>query len=106
MLDDLKNSAQAYGNRLFKNAKIAQAKQLLLAAVAEENQKITGIKAADSNLTQNYEELLNELSACRGGKVRYPYIGSGIGKGALVELCDGSVKYDFITGIGVHFFWT
>ena len=33
----------------------------------------------------------------------YPYLGSGIGRGALVELADGSVKYDFITGIGVHY---
>ena len=31
-------------------------------------------------------------------------VGSGIGKGALVECLDGGVRYDFITGIGVHFF--
>ncbi|MEQ1843399.1 MAG: aminotransferase class III-fold pyridoxal phosphate-dependent enzyme, partial [Verrucomicrobiales bacterium] len=34
----------------------------------------------------------------------FPYLGSGIGNGALVELADGSVKYDFISGIGVHHF--
>ena len=32
-----------------------------------------------------------------------PYLGSGLGNGALVELADGSVKYDLIAGIGVHF---
>lgn len=31
-------------------------------------------------------------------------IGSGLGNGALVELVDGSVKYDFITAIGTNFF--
>src|SRR5690606_36877990 len=30
-------------------------------------------------------------------------VGSGLGRGPLVELADGSVKYDFITGIGVHY---
>ena len=39
-----------------------------------------------------------------GGPLSLPYLGSGIGNGALVELADGSVKYDFISGIGVHFF--
>jgi acetylornithine/N-succinyldiaminopimelate aminotransferase len=28
----------------------------------------------------------------------------GAGNGALVELLDGSVKWDMICGIGVHFF--
>jgi 4-aminobutyrate aminotransferase-like enzyme len=34
----------------------------------------------------------------------YKYVGSGFGNGPFVELADGSVKYDFITGIGVHYF--
>jgi 4-aminobutyrate aminotransferase-like enzyme len=48
--------------------------------------------------------MLNAMAEYRGGKLWFPYIGSGIGRGALVELADGSVKYDFISGIGVHFF--
>jgi acetylornithine aminotransferase len=39
----------------------------------------------------------------RGGALFYNYLGSGIGNGPFVELADGSVKYDFITGIGVHY---
>ncbi len=34
----------------------------------------------------------------------FPYLGSGIGNGPFVELADGSVKLDLITGIGVHGF--
>src|SRR6266550_3010920 len=44
------------------------------------------------------------FSESRGGALYYPYLGSGIGNGALVELADGSVKYDMISGIGVHYF--
>lgn len=32
----------------------------------------------------------------------WPYLSAGIGKGPYVELADGSVKLDFIGGIGVH----
>ena len=39
----------------------------------------------------------------RSSKLWYPYLGSGMGRGCLVELIDGSIKYDFISGIGVHF---
>src|SRR5438477_30555 len=38
----------------------------------------------------------------RGGAIFYPYLGSGLGNGALVELADGSVKFDMISGIGVQ----
>lgn len=40
----------------------------------------------------------------RGRALLYPYIGSGLGRGALVELMDGSVKWDMTSGIGVFFF--
>jgi len=49
-------------------------------------------------------KVANNLEDIRGGKLIYPYLSSGLGNGALVELADGSVKYDFIIGIGVHYF--
>ncbi len=52
----------------------------------------------------DYEQTLKSFAALRGGELYYPYLGSGIGNGALVELADGSVKYDMISGIGVHYF--
>ena len=48
--------------------------------------------------------MLADFARYRGGSLWYPYIGSGFGKGALVELADGSIKYDFICGIGPHYF--
>ena len=47
--------------------------------------------------------MLQKFGDIRGGTLYFPYLGSGIGRGPLVELADGSVKYDMISGIGVHY---
>ena len=49
----------------------------------------------------SYDDLLSHFSQSRGGPLYFPYLGSGIGRGALVELADGSVKLNLISGIGV-----
>ncbi len=46
--------------------------------------------------------MVREFGRLRGGDLFYPYIGGGFGAGPFVELADGSVKYDCISGIGVH----
>lgn len=84
--------------------RIVEAKRLLKEAVKEHQTEITHVRPPTASLKQNYQELIDTLSQYRGGKLWFPYIGSGIGNGALVELADGSVKYDFISGIGVHYF--
>ena len=50
----------------------------------------------------SYNKWLSLIGRLRGQSLFYPYLGSGFGCGAFVELADGSVKYDFISGIGVH----
>ena len=50
------------------------------------------------------DELLERFKNVRGGGLVFPYVGTGKGYGALVELTDGSVKYDMIGGIGVNYF--
>lgn len=47
---------------------------------------------------------LNELGAMRGRPVFYPYLGSGLGRGARAMLADGRWVLDFALGIGVHLF--
>ena len=84
--------------------RVAEAKRLLLSAVADQQKQLTVIRPPDPELKSLYDEALKAFATCRGSPLWYPYIGSGIGKGALVELMDGSVKYDFISGIGVHQF--
>ncbi|MDH4469151.1 MAG: aminotransferase class III-fold pyridoxal phosphate-dependent enzyme [Bacteriovoracaceae bacterium] len=90
--------------KFFDDPRITQAQQLIREALADHQKDITSLTPAKSELKENYEQMIKELSAGRGGALYYNYIGSGFGRGPFVELCDGSLKYDFITGIGVHYF--
>lgn len=47
---------------------------------------------------------LAELAILRGRPAFYPYLGSGVGRGARAMLADGRWVLDFALGIGVHFF--
>ena len=89
---------------LLADPRIAKGKEMLLAAVRDHQQKLTGIRPPNPALKVRYEELIAAMNEYRGAKLWYPYLGSGLGNGAFVELLDGSVKYDFICGIGVHYF--
>lgn len=66
--------------------------------------QITDIRPPNPALKDTYDDMMKRAAEVRGRGLLYPYIGSGLGNGALVELCDGSVKWDMICGIGVHFF--
>ncbi len=89
---------------LFADPRVAQATQLLLGVLEEHRSSITGIRPPRAELTVAYEDLVKQFGQARGGPLYYPYLGSGLGNGVLVELADGSVKYDMISGIGVHYF--
>jgi len=88
---------------LAADARVAEAKRLLAEALRDAQAGITGVRPPDPELRPGYLDTLARFGAERGGALYYAYLGSGLGKGALVELADGSVKYDFITGIGVHY---
>lgn len=88
---------------LKNDERVLQAKKLLLEAVHETQKKIKEVRPPNPERKKTYQELVEALSGHRGGKLYYPFVGSGIGNGALVELMDGSIKYDFISGIGVHY---
>ena len=66
---------------------------------------VVGVRGpTDTAARQSYEEAMAAAGESRGRGLLFPYLGSGLGNGALVELADGSVKWDMISGIGVHFF--
>ena len=88
---------------LKSDPRVAEAKRLLSEALREAQAALTGVRPPEPELRKSYREILAQFGALRGGPTYYPYLGSGLGRGALVELADGSVKYDFITGIGVHY---
>ncbi len=97
-----KNERVLSADKLRNDPRVAQAEQLLLAALADAQQTISGVTPPREELQTEYQTLLDRLALARGGASYFPYLASGIGNGPWVELADGSVKLDFITGIGVH----
>ena len=89
-------------DKLRKDPRVEQAKKLLLEAVAEHQETLVSVRPPNPDLAGDYEKLIAELGSMRGNNIFFPYLGSGIGNGPFVELGDGSVKLDLITGIGVH----
>ena len=76
----------------------------ILDSVSQFGAEITEVRPPREDLVEDYARLMARAGEARGRALLYPYIGSGLGNGALVELGDGSVKWDMICGIGVHFF--
>lgn len=87
-----------------EDPRIAKAKELFLMALKAHSFAITEKEDPKKELIVSYDELIKNFAQIRGAPLFLPYIGSGLGNSSLVELLDGSVKYDLITGIGVHFF--
>jgi len=97
--------ASTVGQQLFaKGGALRSAIDAVVSQVGRHSAKITDVRPARDELKVSYDALLKEAADVRGRGLLYPYLASGVGNGALVELLDGSVKWDMITGIGVHFF--
>lgn len=88
--------------KLRKDPRVAQARQLLEAALIDARKEFHGVSPPHPDRKESYQGLLDEIARYRASSLLFPYLGSGVGRGPLVELADGSVKYDFISGIGVH----
>ncbi|MBQ26730.1 MAG: acetylornithine aminotransferase [Nitrospiraceae bacterium] len=95
-------NSQCVADQFHQDPRVIQAKRLILDALSTHQHKLDGPRPSNSSLDTSYMALLGEAGKLRGRPLMLPYIGTGIGRGALVELGDGSVKYDFISGIGVH----
>lgn len=66
--------------------------------------KFDRIRPPDPRKTPRLKRAAARIAAIRGRPLFYDAITTGRGHGPYVELVDGSVKLDFITGIGVNFF--
>ena len=86
----------------FDDKDVIDAKNLLIEKYTHYQSFIQSVKPGKGKNKVSFKKVLDEMSNLRGGSLFYPYLGSGIGNGALVELVDGSVKYDMISGIGAH----
>ncbi|MBL9031212.1 MAG: aminotransferase class III-fold pyridoxal phosphate-dependent enzyme [Phycisphaerae bacterium] len=96
--------ATTVGHDLHHSPAVRQAIDAIVAQVKAASARITGPRGPLPGLTESYDALMARAAESRGRALMYPYLGSGVGRGALVELADGSVKWDMLCGIGVHFF--
>jgi len=87
---------------LAADPRVGEARGLLAAALAEHRGGLDRVRPAQEAAHTAYTELIERFAALRGNPLWYRYLGSGLGNGAYVELADGSVKIDLISGIGVH----
>ena len=92
------------GHALATDPAVENAIDTLVDRVAEHSKTITDVRPARGEMAASFDELVAQAEAMKGRPLLYKYIGSGVGNGALVELADGSVKWDMIIGIGVHMF--
>ncbi len=97
-------STQTVGAALAASPAIDSAIRAIRAELEAKQRTITGVRPAQTELTETLKSWLARATEVRGRGPLYPYLGSGVGNGALVELVDGSVKWDLINGIGVHMF--
>ncbi|WP_238383140.1 aminotransferase class III-fold pyridoxal phosphate-dependent enzyme [Rubripirellula obstinata] len=82
--------------------RIAQARQLIAEALADHQSKLTDVRPTGAAAADANQKMLDRFGKARGGATFWPYLSAGLGNGPFVELADGSVKLDFIGGIGVH----
>lgn len=74
----------------------------IVCRIQKQSSCLTKIQASDHKKQTSYQQLLNSIAQLRGRSLFYPYVSSGLGQGAYVQLLDSSVKLDFICGIGPH----
>lgn len=89
---------------LHKNPAVDAAIRTIVDEARAKSSLLTGARGPIADLKADYDAFMARAAEVRGRPLLYPFIASGLGNGPLVELADGSVKWDMICGIGVHFF--
>ncbi len=93
---------QPVGHSIHESDTVKKLIDELVIEVTKINSTLTGILAASSDGAVNGSKEVERAGKVRGRPLHYNYVGSGSGRGAYVELEDGSVKLDLINGIGIH----
>lgn len=98
------NRTMPLGSELRTSSAIENAIEAIVHEVAQRSRQLTGVRPAIAEQRASFDEMMSKVARDRGRALVLPAVSSGVGNGALVELADGSVKWDMICGIGVHFF--
>lgn len=91
-------------DQLRRDATIDAAVQAIVERHQQATAHWTGAQPPDPDRATVQAARLEQFADLKGRGAIYPLLGSGLGKGALVEGVDGSIKWDMISGIGVHGF--
>ncbi|MBL8745274.1 MAG: aminotransferase class III-fold pyridoxal phosphate-dependent enzyme [Phycisphaerae bacterium] len=97
--------ALTQGEQLRQSPAVRNAISAIVAEVRSRSSHLTDVRGPRTpELSTAFKQALDTAAAVRGRAIYYPYLGSGLGNGPFVELLDGSVKLDMLTGIGAQFF--
>lgn len=96
-------TTQTTGHELLNDQSIHDAFHTIADQVATYASRITDVRPPAADLKVTFDQMLADAAEVKGRGLLYPSISSGVGNGALIEMADGSVKWDMLTGIGVHF---
>ena len=88
-------------DQFFNDNDVQDAIDIILKRLEFYQHNIEGVKPANKDFETDFSNLIKSIESVRGS-LFYPYLSSGFGKGPYVECADGSVKLDFISGIGVY----
>lgn len=94
--------AQLTGHQIDESPVVQKLIQDLVGEVTKIDSQISGVRPAHPEHIDAGKSEIEKTGKLRGRPLYYPYIGTGAGRGAYVELEDGSVKLDLINGIGIH----
>ncbi len=103
-MSTITDSVPSVGQSMKDNPAIREAIETIVREVRSHSAQIVDVRGPMPGSGEAYKALMQRAADVRGRALLYPYVSSGVGNGALVELADGSVKWDMICGIGVHFF--
>jgi 4-aminobutyrate aminotransferase-like enzyme len=93
-----------HGQAIRQSPVVRSAIDAIVAEVQAQTADLVDVRPPQDELRVSYDELVKAAGDTRGWPLLYPMLGSGAGNGVFVELADGSVKWDLVAGIGVHFF--
>lgn len=101
---DAPAASSTQGSAFASSPVVAEAIQRIVRELRAKQATLTGARPATAAGKVTLDECLKLSAEVKGRPALFPYVGSGFGNGPLVELIDGSVKWDLINGIGVHMF--
>lgn len=88
-------------DQFFSDKSVNDAIGVILDRMGHYQSQVSKVLMPTDISSTSFAKLINIIDTYRG-PLYFPYLSSGIGNGPYVECADGSVKLDFISGIGVH----